>query len=195
MAERKQKMKHIDIDKRFTEIVAEYLAKGYTVNTAAMNGSQGEIAKVDLTNGVEIIRVYVDSFRDYKIHTEGIEIVIGRSTEGIKPHEYTGWDIIWHNALEILSRERFCMIGQTRYYKYYGTEEEAKAAQRKRHDRYMLNNSGRSSQDITDKALEIAKKVISREFGIKRINASKIGVHKYDGKYIIAYNSKVYTLH
>ena len=188
-------MKHIDIDKRFTEIVAEYLAKGYTVNTAATNGSQGEIAKLDLTNGVEIIRVYAASFVDYKSHTEGIEIVVGRSTDGIKPHEHTGWDIIWHNRLEILSRERFFEVGRTRYYKYYGTEEEAKAAQRKRHDRYILNSSGRKTKNITDKAQEVAKKVISREFGVKRPNAAYITVSKYKSKYTVSYRNKAYTLH
>lgn len=41
-------MKYADINKRFSEIVTEYLNKGYTFNTATMGGSQGEVAKVDL---------------------------------------------------------------------------------------------------------------------------------------------------
>ena len=191
-------MKYIDIDKRFSEIVTEYLNKGYTFNTAALNGSQGEIAKIDLTNGVEIIRVYIDTFNDYSSgYKEGIEIIVGRSTDNVKPHEYSGWDTIWQNRLEVLSCERFYKIGRNRsgHCDYYGTEEEAKAAAQKRHDRYMSRNAGSSVKDFTDKALEIAKKVICREFGIKRINASKIGVYKHSGKYIVAYNSKVYTLH
>lgn len=191
-------MRYIDIDKRFTEIVTEYLTKGYTFNTAAMSGSQGETAKADLTNGVEIIRVYVTTFRDHSIkYTEGIEIVVGRSTDNVKPHEYSGWDTIWQSSLEVMSCERFYKIGRNRsaHCDYYGTEEEAKAAAQKRSDRYMARNAGRKTKDFSDKAQEIAKKIVQREFGYKRINASNIGVYKTDGKYIVAYNSKVYTLH
>lgn len=57
-------MKYIDINKRFTEIVSEYIAAGYTLNTASMNGSEGEISKVDLTDGKEILRVLVRRFDD-----------------------------------------------------------------------------------------------------------------------------------
>ena len=44
-------MKYVDINKRFTEIVSEYIAAGYMMNTSSMNGSEGEISKVDLTDG------------------------------------------------------------------------------------------------------------------------------------------------
>ena len=52
-------MKYADINRRFTEIVAEWLAKGYSINTASMSGSQGETAKIDLTDGKEIVRILV----------------------------------------------------------------------------------------------------------------------------------------
>lgn len=191
-------MKYIDIDKRFSEIVTEYLNKGYTFNTAALNGSQGEIAKIDLTNGVEIIRVYIATFHDYSSrYAEGIEIIVGKSNEGLKPHEYTGWDTIWQNRLEVLNCERFYKIGRNRsgHCDYYGTEEEAKAAAQKRHDRYMCRDTGSSVKDFTDKAREIAKKVICREFGIMHPGAAHITVTKRKGKYTISYRNKVYTLH
>lgn len=35
-------MKYIDINKRYTEIVTEYMARGYIINTRTMSGSQGE---------------------------------------------------------------------------------------------------------------------------------------------------------
>ena len=40
-----------DINELFTKVVNKYLAKGYVFNLNTMSGSQGEIAKVDLTNG------------------------------------------------------------------------------------------------------------------------------------------------
>lgn len=50
-------MKYIDINQKFTAKVAEYIAKGYTINTATMSGSQGEVAHVDLTDGKQVVRV------------------------------------------------------------------------------------------------------------------------------------------
>ena len=50
-------MTYADINKMFTAEVSKYLARGYHFNTASMIGSQGETAKVDLTNGTEIIRI------------------------------------------------------------------------------------------------------------------------------------------
>ena len=50
-------MKYIDINQNFTAKVAEYIAKGYTINTATMSGSQGEVAHVDLTDGKQVVRV------------------------------------------------------------------------------------------------------------------------------------------
>ncbi len=47
-------MKYIDINQKFTAKVAEYIAKGYTINTATMSGSQGEVAHVDLTDGKQV---------------------------------------------------------------------------------------------------------------------------------------------
>ena len=79
-------MKYADINKRFTEIVAEYISKGYTINTASMRGSQGEIAKVDLTNGTEIIRVMVNNFSDLSNGIDGIQITVGRSTDKALPN-------------------------------------------------------------------------------------------------------------
>ena len=58
-------MKYIDINQKFTAKVAEYIAKGYTINTATMSGSQGEVAHVDLTDGRQVVRVLLDSFTEY----------------------------------------------------------------------------------------------------------------------------------
>ena len=57
-------MKYSDINKMFTTEVNKYLAQGYYFNTSTMPGSQGELGKVDLTNGVEIICVVLDRFSE-----------------------------------------------------------------------------------------------------------------------------------
>ncbi len=183
-----------EINQRFTEIVADFISKGYIINTTTMNGSQGEISKIDLTDGVEIIRVVVDTFSDWRNDIEGVSITVGRAWGAGKPHTSDGVTI-WSNKLEILHVEQFYKIGESRKSgNYYGTEKEAKAATAVRHKRYGYRKRWREVEDFTDKAMEIAKKVISREFGYKKIAEKEIDVKKIDGKYIVSYRGKVYRL-
>lgn len=79
-------MKFIDINKRYTELVAEYIGEGYSINAASMGGSQGEISKVDLTDGKRILRVLVQTFSDWRKKLEGVEIIVGFSTDNVFPN-------------------------------------------------------------------------------------------------------------
>lgn len=187
-------MKYADINKRYTEIVAEYIGKGYAVNTFTMSGSQGETAKIDLTNGDEIVRVMVATFSDWSLGIEGVEIIVGRVTDkDVEPNSNSGWGTVWNNNLEVIANERFYKIGRDS--KVYGTQAEAEAASALRTKRYIARESHRKTVNLTDKAMEIAKRVIRREFGIKRICEAEINVGKYNGVYTIGYKNKVYRLH
>ncbi|MBQ7895976.1 MAG: hypothetical protein IJ364_05410 [Oscillospiraceae bacterium] len=187
-------MNYADINKRYTEIVAEYISKGYTFNTISMSGSQGETAKIDLTNGTEIIRVMVDTFSDWSANVEGIEIIVGRVVDkSVKPHDNSGWNTIWNNQLEVITTERYYRIGRDS--NHYGTQAEAEVATALRVKRYIARESARQTENITGKAMDIAKRIIRREFGIKRICEDDIMVSKFKGVYTIGYKSKVYRLH
>ena len=190
-------MRYSDINKRYTEIVAEYIGKGYTINSATMGGSQGEKAKVDFTDGNEIIRVMIASFSDWSANLEGVEIVVGRCTEtDVVPHNGSGWNTIWNNRLEILKQERFYKVGENRRTGiFYGTADEAKAANELRLKRYIARSTGCQTVDITERAMEIAKRIIQRQFGVKRVRDTDIRVTKRDGVYTIGYKSKSYRLH
>lgn len=189
-------MKYADINRRYTEIVAEYIGKGYTINTASMGGSQGETCKIDLTNDAEIIRVMVDTFSDWENNLEGVEILVGKVTDkDVRPHSSSDWNTIWNNRLEVLSTERFYKIGEDRRHgTFYGSEVEAKAVKVIRRSRYFARESARKTENITDKAMEIAKRIIRREFGVKRICENDIMVSKYNGAYTIGYKNKTYRL-
>lgn len=117
-------MKYADINRRFTEIVAEWLAKGYSINTASMSGSQGETAKIDLTDGKEIVRILVDRFSDYAANVEGVEIIVGKALDAdVRPNNNDNWATLWNNRLEVLQQERFFKIGENRVSgTQYGTE-------------------------------------------------------------------------
>ena len=119
-------MKYTDINKLFTEKVAEYILKGYTLNSSTMKGSQGERAKVDLTDGTEIIRICVVDFTDEEhwfLH--GTEVLVGRATDNVQPDTESTWSVIWTSNLEVLSEDRFYEVDETEAGKVYGTRDEA----------------------------------------------------------------------
>ena len=82
-------MKYIDINQKFTAKVAEYIAKGYTINTATMSGSQGEVAHVDLTDGKQVVRVLLDSFTEYDsfYSLSVLVIVVGTPAVNVVPYD------------------------------------------------------------------------------------------------------------
>lgn len=80
-------MNYVDINKKYTATVAEYMAKGYTINTRTMNGSQGDYAHIDLTDGTEVIRIMVDTFHEWTdISLDGLEIIVGRADSEVIPN-------------------------------------------------------------------------------------------------------------
>lgn len=97
------KVTYTDINREFSAAVAEYIAKGYIINTGTMNGSQGEVAHVDLTNDSEIIRVVLM----YNFATwpeKEYTIIVGRTQPNAIPNLRTNEaETIWNNKLEVIS--------------------------------------------------------------------------------------------
>ncbi|MCC8066815.1 MAG: hypothetical protein LIO94_06910 [Clostridiales bacterium] len=195
-------MKFNDINKRYTEVVAEYMANGYTINAGTMGGSQGEIASIDLTDGAEIIRIAVESFREWNDNVkEGIQIIVGRSTDGVKPNRGERMSsTIWTNHLDIIFCEKFFKIGESRkngqYYDFYGTEAEADEAGAKNMERWRNRNKSNqhASKDITAKALQIVLPVVRREFKINRVVKTYVKVSKRDDGYYVSYKNTAYKM-
>ena len=93
-------MNYADINKRYTATVAEYMAKGYTINTRTMTGSQGDYAHIDLTDGTEFIRILVDTFHEWTdISLDGLEIIVGRADGEVKPNSENDYHTLWNNKL------------------------------------------------------------------------------------------------
>lgn len=55
-------MKYIDINQKFTAKVAEYIAKGYTINTATMSGSQGDLP-MPVMQQYEVAECWSETYR------------------------------------------------------------------------------------------------------------------------------------
>lgn len=122
-------MKFAEINAIFTSKVAEYITKGYTINAPTMSGHQGEIGKVDLRKGEEVIRVLLDTERHH--FREAVVLIVGRNTdESISKNiGRTGWDTIWNNKLEIIEKRTFWQMQKDyREIDYYLEGEEGEKA-------------------------------------------------------------------
>lgn len=189
-------MKYADINVKYTATVTGYLANGYTINTRSMCGSQGDYAHIDLTNGTEVIRIMVDTFHEWSdVTLDGLEIIVGRASSEVIPHCENDYHTLWNNKLDIISRERFYEIGEDRRHgKFYGTLDEATTAQQLKLQRYLAKRQTSQAEDVTALAMEIAKRVIRREFKVKRISESDVTVSRNNGTYTIKYRNRAYRL-
>lgn len=106
-----------DIDRIFTEKVSELLAQGFQINPATMDGSQGEIAHVDLRKGNELIRVLLENENDRVCgwRLECLHLSVGRCTEPLRNDGFTRHEIVWNHKLEILSEIWFASASQNIY--------------------------------------------------------------------------------
>ena len=100
-------MKYADINALFTAKVAEFLSKGYVINSTSMAGHQGEIAKVDLRNENEIIRIWFGTA--YKNFRDGLTVMVARCTDERLMAPMTGRrsDTIWTDNMEVIESRTF----------------------------------------------------------------------------------------
>ena len=153
-----------EIDRLFTEKVTEYLSKGYWLNLNTMGGSQGEIAKVDLNNGQEIIRVLLDRKTTFMNETQ-VRLKVGRNTDTLYGSTH---DTIWNENLEILEERTFCEVAQN----FYVTPDEYQAIREKRSARRESRQP--ASIDLGEKAKEIVLPFVRRQSKCKRAKLSDI---------------------
>lgn len=139
-----------DISRIYTAKIAELLSAGYQINPWTMSGSQGEIAKVDLTNGSEIIRVLIETSYEFRIG-EIVTITIGRVVE-------QGGLTIWNHRLEVCSQIKFAQIAED----YYTTYDEGVKIEEKRAQRFA-RCANLPSPDLSDAYKMIALRWIQRK--------------------------------
>ena len=168
-------MRFADINRVYTEKVAEWMAKGYGINAGTMGGSQGEIAHIDLTNGHEIVRIVMERESTWgETCSDRIVVRVGKVTDtSIKPNSNDSWQTIWNNKLEIVDETSFYIIDRDNG--WYGTLEDAKEMTEKMMSRYQSKND---SEDVTElpRRKEIVLKSIRRMKGFK--NARPVDIDK-----------------
>lgn len=193
--------KYADINKRFTAIISDYMANGYWINTSTMGGSQGERAKVDLTDGEEVIRVMISSFNDWNNNTQGFEIIVGRAVEGrLSPDSADDYDTVWNEHLEVLSTERFYTLNHRRckQEKVFGTLEQATEVAEKQIQRYHNRDTQKTIEFNNPEALYIARKYLLNNNLYKRVNIKYLTVckkfYKTHVSYVVEYNGNPFIL-
>ena len=163
-------MNQNDINRAFTEKVAELLCRGYQIYPGTMGGSQGEIAHVDLCKGEEIIRVLLDRFCGYCEMPDGFQLIVGRNTDPIRKNCFdTLGNTIWNNHLEILSEIEFCQIGEN----FYTDAETGKAIQEKRRTRWEARHES-VRRNLPDAFKCAALKYVQRQPRMKSCKLSDV---------------------
>jgi len=180
-------MKSAEINAIYAAKAAEFLAAGYTINTNTMNGSQGEIAKIDFRKGNEVIRllltsetIWGETFRT----SDAIILTVGRSTdERVINTKGFGRDaIIWNERLEVIEKRTFIQLGRRRDCDWYleGAEAE-EALERNRQRRHIRREIERAednrtrSKDVTSEELKkILLPAVRRHLERPKLKADRI---------------------
>lgn len=191
-------MKFEAIEAMFSAKVAEYLGKGYVINALTMSGHQGEIAKIDLRKGGEIIRVMLDKAHNWRSwYHDGVALVVGRSPK--LPHDE--YDRIWNSELEVIERVEWVKLtNYKRGNEWYVTAEEAAAAERVKNARMAerWRTGGGCQLYLGDKAAQIVLPFVKRQRGCKSCKPSDIKVYKSGrggvGKYFVEAKGKEFRL-
>lgn len=170
-------MKYNEINKRFTECVAELMSRGYYINSQSMSGGSGEIAKVDLTNGESTYRVCLESsyhltFDERVNQWRGRAILLRVAYTQEVADRYTYWkDFLI--ADEII----FYEIEEGKW--YTDSLHDALEAQRLHRMRAYNHRENTSFEYLKDdKRKAIAGNYLKRKYGYQRIRWGKVSILK-----------------
>lgn len=198
-------MKFAEINRKLTEIVADYISRGYVINTNTMNCLEsGTKGKVDVTDGREIIRILIEEFREeqesegkWLFRLYGVRLVVGRATENLKAHS-RNFDSIWNHKLDILSEEKFYRIGDWDS-DWYGTAAEA-VAREKMHRERIRDSWEREFIVFGENAKAVVLPFLRRQKNCKTATVkaiTRVSKHYWDGhptEYVVAYKGRDFVL-
>lgn len=160
------------LNKRFTEVVAQYMAQGLTLNANAMSGSQGEMGKVALANDKHVYMIYLHE-EDIGKWTDMHEVV--KLTVELfvrdKSDLVSNFHTYWLRKGETVYEEIFHQIAENRSAGkvYVTTEEEWKQSRDKQMERLENKDSHFGSMKEVPYDVETIISVIKSHTGRKRV--------------------------
>jgi len=174
-------MKHTDIEAIMSKKVAEYISKGYILSTTTMSGHQGEVAKVDVKKGNEIIRILLTSETAWSDEgtIQQTKLTVGRAQKQVRssrPFD-TMATTIWNNELDIIEEMVWYSVDSSADY-FSEDKAEILAQHAKQIKRWRVREACRelriSKLVTSDKAKEIALPFVRKQRGEKRAKAEDI---------------------
>ena len=175
-------MKFAEINKQFTDIVEAYLQDGYVFNTSSFGRciTMGDICKVDLTDGKEIVRIRLTESRD-KLETArgnyyltSLTITVGVETPSVKPNTAKSDPLFPTKAMDIVYLNRvFAIPDSGSDGDWYGSMSEA-------FDAIDIRRKRRSASAVPerinfgDDAKRIVLPYVRRQKGCASARASEI---------------------
>ena len=186
-------MKYAEINKEFTNKVNEYLDKGYIINSSTMSGSQGEVTKVDLTNGKEIIRILINRCWYNHHEYDGYEIFVGKANKAEHLiNSYGSFNTIWNNELIEISSDKFYHADYYKQKDWFVTEKDIKEISKIMKERYK--NSFIYPKSLPDRAKDIALKYVRKQPKCSRARKESVQIIKNTDGYFISYRNHYWKL-
>lgn len=89
-----------ELNKAFTEVVNGYLATGMTIHVNSMSGHQGEMAKVDLSDGTDVYRINMTDESCYgegknEFHGRKVVITVEKFEGKDQSDGFRAFDTLW----------------------------------------------------------------------------------------------------
>lgn len=107
-----------DINKRFTDVVTQYIDEGYVICTSTMNGSQGEIAKVHLIKGNSILNIFLDRetcFKEPFYYATVLTLNVREYKDLELNLTLDNWCTIWNNKGTEISKEEYIKLNESTF--------------------------------------------------------------------------------
>lgn len=174
-------MKHTEIEAIMSKKVAEYMTKGYILSTTTMSGHQGEIAKVDLKKGNEIIRILLtgESAWTDEGTIQKTTLTVGRACDQVRrsrPFD-TMATTIWNNRLDIIEEMVWYSVDNSADY-FSEDKAEIIAQHAKQLKRWRIREAYREQRVrkvvTSDKAKEIVIPFVRQQRGEKKSKVDDI---------------------
>ena len=187
-----------DLEKAFTEMVSEYIAKGMMIHLNSMSGTQGEKAKVDLTDGKDVYRIRLERESCFDDEFWGDKMVlIVEKHSGADKKDLDNWDTIWNNKGEEVYRKEWFSVSNRRNKAFVETLEEARECTRKQRDRYhsrLVDKDVKEIKVIGEDRLTALRDICRNRKGyarIKRCHIDKLTKCStaYRTSYIVSFNN------
>lgn len=192
-------MKFSEIERLFSQKVAEYLVKGYTIDVQTIRTYGREIGKVDLRNDRSVVRVAVEkrcSFSDGKLSDYYYERIAFRVSEmpcirnDKKPCDYT--ECYPDSAFTVLEETEWVCLSDT----WFVTKEEAEKLLVKKQERSIRKyyEDQRNRQFLSWRSSDLLVKIARRYKGLKTVTFGDVigyvihePYHDWDGDHEAGY--------